>query len=62
MFNLVKTFSCTKHKDRDALGDRISEWLDDNPEVQVVDKIVTQSSDQEFHCVTVTLFCCRPHR
>jgi len=62
MFNLVKTFSCTKHKDRDALGDRISEWLLEHPDALVVDKIVTQSSDREFHCVTVVLFCYRLHR
>ena len=24
---------------------------------RIVDKVVTQSSDAEFHCLTVTLFC-----
>jgi hypothetical protein len=24
--------------------------------VEVVDRVVTQSSDKEFHCLTITLF------
>ena len=31
-------------------------WAEEHPEYEVVDKIVTQSSDHEFHCLTVTLF------
>jgi hypothetical protein len=27
-----------------------------NPQLEIVDKIVTQSSDREFHCLTVTIF------
>ena len=27
-----------------------------HPEHEIVDKIVTQSSDSEFHCLTITLF------
>ncbi len=27
-----------------------------HPEYEIIDKIVTQSSDREFHCLTVTLF------
>lgn len=55
-FNGVKVFSATKAKDREELGDHITRWLRSNPDVRVTDKIVTQSSDSEFHCITITLF------
>ena len=55
-FNGVKVFSATKAKDRDELGEQITKWLRSNPEMVVTDKIVTQSSDSEFHCITITLF------
>jgi hypothetical protein len=51
----VKVFSATKYKEREALGDRLTEWLRENP-VEVVDTVITQSSDSEFHCLTITLF------
>ncbi len=51
----VKVFSATKFKDRDALGDKVNDWLADHP-VEVVDYVVTQSSDSAFHCLTITLF------
>ena len=52
----VKVFSATKAKERDELGDTITRWLRQNPGLKIVDKIVTQSSDKEFHCLTLTLF------
>jgi folate-dependent tRNA-U54 methylase TrmFO/GidA len=52
----VKVFSATKAKDRDSLGDSITEWIRSHPQVEILDKIVTQSSDSEFHCLTITLF------
>ncbi len=55
-FTGVKVFSTTLARDRDALSERVTGWLRDNPELEVVDKVVTQSSDKEFHCLTVTLF------
>ena len=54
-FDGVKVFSATKAKDREQLGGKITEWLGKNS-VEVVDKIVTQSSDNEFHCLSITLF------
>ncbi len=56
MFNGVKVFSATKMVDREVLGERITQWLRENPDKEVVDKIVTQSSDNEFHCLAITLF------
>ena len=42
--------------ERDSLGDKITAWLRDNPNCEVVDTIVTQSSDEAFHCLAITLF------
>lgn len=55
MFNSVKVFSATRAHDRDTLGERITAWLAENP-VKIVDKEVRQSSDSEFHCLTIILF------
>lgn len=55
-FSTVKVFSCTLARDREQLGERITAWLKQHPELTVVDRVVSQSSDQEFHCLTVTLF------
>jgi hypothetical protein len=52
----VKVFSATKAKDREALSDKITAWLRDNPDVNVVHKTVTLSSDREFHCLSIVLF------
>lgn len=52
----VKVFSATKARERSRLGDDVTTWMRNNPDVEVVDKIVTQSSDSEFHCLTITLF------
>jgi hypothetical protein len=54
-YDNVKIFSATKARDRDSLGDRVTEWLRDN-RVEIVNKVVRQSSDAEFHCLTITLF------
>ncbi|MCX7958256.1 MAG: hypothetical protein N3B13_04350 [Deltaproteobacteria bacterium] len=56
MFNGVKIFTATKAKEREELGETITRWLRDNPRIKVVDKVVTQSSDNEFHCLTITVF------
>ena len=52
----VKVFSATKAKERELLGENITEWIRTHPSCEIVDKIVTQSSDSEFHCLTITLF------
>ena len=52
----VKVFTATKARDREMLGDMITRWLADNPRARVLDKIVTQSSDSQFHCLSITLF------
>lgn len=56
VFTGVKVFSATRAKDREELGEVITRWLRGNPNLTIVDKVVTQSSDREFHCLTITLF------
>jgi len=55
-FTGVKIFSTTLARDRDALSERITRWLRENPRLEVVDKVVRQSSDKEFHCLSIILF------
>jgi hypothetical protein len=56
-FDTVKVFTATKAKDRESLGETITDWIRQNPKMAVVEKTVTQSSDNEFHCLSITLFC-----
>ena len=55
-FTGVKVFSTTLARDRENMGENITKWLKENPNADIVDKVVTQSSDKEFHCLTITLF------
>ena len=55
-FNGVKIFSATMAQDRDRLGDRITAWLRERPGIDIVDTIVTQSSDEAFHCLAISIF------
>lgn len=56
IFTGIKVFSTTLARDREQMGETITKWLKDNPNVEIVDRTVTQSSDKEFHCLTITLF------
>jgi len=56
VFTGMKILSTTLARDRDVMGETITRWLHDNAALEIVDKIVTQSSDKEFHCLTITLF------
>jgi hypothetical protein len=55
-FTGVKVFSATKAKEREELGETITRWLRSNADLEIVDRVVTQSSDDEFHCLTIVLF------
>lgn len=55
-FDGVKVFSATKAREREELGETITKWIKEHPDYEIVDKIVTQSSDNEFHCLTITIF------
>ena len=52
----LKVFSATKARDREQLGEVITSWIQTHPEYELVDKVVRQSSDAEFHCLTITVF------
>jgi len=56
MFTGVKVFSATKAKEREEIGENVTRWLKSNADLEVVDKEVRQSSDNEFHCYTLVLF------
>jgi len=55
-FTGVKVFSATKARDREELGESVTRWLQANADLEVVDRVVAQSSDSEFHCLTIILF------
>lgn len=55
-FNGVKVFSATMVKDREQLGEKVTAWLREHPAIEITDKVVTQSSDESFHCIAITLF------
>jgi hypothetical protein len=55
-FNGVKVFSATMVADRDQLGEKVSAWMNTNSHLKVTDIVVTQSSDEAFHCIAITVF------
>lgn len=56
VFNGVKVFSATMVSDREQLGEKITAWIQKNSHCEVRDAVVTQSSDEAFHCIAITLF------
>jgi hypothetical protein len=56
LFTGVKVFSATKAKDREELSENVTRWLRSNADLEIVDKEVRQSSDDEFHCYTLVIF------
>jgi hypothetical protein len=61
-FNRVKVFSATKARERSELGERVTEYLREelSAGAEITDTVVTQSSDREFHCLTITVFIWEP--
>ncbi len=59
-FNGVKVFSATMARTRDSLSERVTKWTRDHPECELVNTIVTQSSDDAFHCLTFSIFYWEP--
>ncbi len=55
-FTGVKVFSATKAREREELGETVTRWIKSSREIEVVDRVVSQSSDNEFHCLTIVLF------
>ena len=56
IFNGVKGFSATMVADRDQLGEKVTAWINANSARVVTDLVVTQSSDEAFHCIAITVF------
>jgi hypothetical protein len=55
-FNGVKVFSATMVADREQLGEKVTDWIAKNPAKKVTDMVITQSSDEAFHCIAITVF------
>lgn len=56
-FTGVKVFSATMFGDRAELGEKVTNWLNNNSrDVELSDITVTQSSDASFHCISITVF------
>lgn len=55
-FNGVKVFSATMVADRDQLGEKVTAWMANNSQLKVTDIVITQSSDEAFHCIAITVF------
>jgi hypothetical protein len=53
-WNKVKVFSATKAREREELGDVINRWID-SEKPDIVDLRVQQSSDNEFHCLSLVV-------
>jgi hypothetical protein len=56
----VKVFSATKAKEREALGDQVTNWLRNHSNMRIVEKLVRQSSDCGFHCLSIIVFWAEP--
>jgi hypothetical protein len=52
----IKVFTATRANDREALGGKLTSWLDAHPEYVVIRAAVRQSSDASFHCLSIVLF------
>ena len=55
-FNGVKVFSATMVADREQLGEKVTAWMHKNDWAKVTDFVITQSSDEAFHCIAITVF------
>jgi hypothetical protein len=42
--------------DRDQLGEKVTDWMAKNQQKKVTDIVITQSSDEAFHCIAITVF------
>lgn len=58
-FDGLKVFSRTLARDREVLGEEVTRWISENKELEVVDCEIRQSSDKEFHCLSIIIFFVR---
>jgi hypothetical protein len=45
---------------RATLGEVVTSWITTHPQNTVTEFVVTQSSDSQFHCITVTVLYAQP--
>jgi hypothetical protein len=50
----LKVFSATKARDRAELGEKVTAWIKET-KAQPLRWWVNQSSDNEFHCLSITI-------
>ena len=55
-FNGVKVFTGATEMQRKRLGEVVTDWLGSHHDFHIVDMCVLQTSDREYHCVTITIF------
>ena len=55
-FNGVKIFSTTMVADRERLGEKVTAWIQSHPQFEICEVVITQSSDEAFHCIAITVF------
>jgi hypothetical protein len=55
-FTGVKVFWASMFAQRTQLGETVTQWLEAHPEIELVDMVVTQSSDAHFHLVSICVF------
>jgi hypothetical protein len=61
-FQGAKVFSATKAKEREGLGERVTEWIRRTGAVcHTTEMVVLQSSDMEYHCLSIVVFYEQPH-
>lgn len=52
----VKVFSATRGRERSELGERVTDWLMNEPDLREIELQVSQSSSADFHCLTIIVF------
>lgn len=55
-FDGMMMLSASKHAEREKMGAEVTAWRQRNPTLEIVDVRTLQSSDSEFHCVTIIIF------
>ncbi len=51
----VKVFSATKAKEREELGEKVTAWLLEQNSPEILDTHINQSSDSDYHCLSITV-------
>ena len=55
-FDGVKVFSASMYARREHLGDEVTRWLESTRGIQIVDIVIRQSSDREYHALSIVVF------